>query len=206
MNITDNHLLDEAILTPVSPDGGQMNTRRVLVIHFTSGASARSSIDYWRKLANGICAHLIIDRDGTVFQCRAFNRTASHAGVSRWVDRKTATRFGTANAYGIGIELANAGNDPGALAWARKQRDFAGTLKAAHRNGGPVQEWERYPVAQLAACEQIAQLLVQRYALDDITGHDCIAPERKDDPGPAFPMQQLRKACGFTGLPEVFRP
>ena len=41
--------------------------------------------------------------------------------------------------------------------------------------------------------------------LDDITGHDCIAPERRNDPGPAFPMQELRELCGFSGLPEVHR-
>lgn len=204
MTITD-HLLEESIKALLSPDGGQMNTRRVLVIHFTSGASARSSVDYWKQLANGICAHLVIDRDGTIFQCRAFNRTAGHAGASRWINRKDGAKYGTANAYGIGIELANAGNDPGVIAWARRQRTFAGTMRAAHRNGGPVQEWERYPGAQLAACESVAKLLVQRYVLDDVTGHDCIAPERKDDPGPAFPMQGLREACGFTGLPEVFR-
>jgi N-acetylmuramoyl-L-alanine amidase len=51
----------------------------------------------------------------------------------------------------------------------------------------------------------VAKVLVACYQLDDITGHDCIAPERKDDPGPAFPMAELRAACGFTGLPAVHR-
>lgn len=205
MRITDNHMLNEAVPSIVSPDGGQMNVHRVLVIHFTSGASARSSIDYWRRLKNGVCAHLIIDRDGTIYQCRAFNRTAGHAGLSRWTDRRTGAHYGTANAYGIGIELANAGDDPGVIAWARKTREFAGTLKAAHRNApGRIVEWEKFPAAQLASCEAAARLLCAKYKLDDITGHDCIAPERKNDPGPAFPMQELRTACGFTGLPEVF--
>jgi N-acetyl-anhydromuramyl-L-alanine amidase AmpD len=45
---------------------------------------------------------------------------------------------------------------------------------------------------------------VGRYSLDDITGHDCIAPERKLEPGPAFPMVPLREARGFKGLPAVW--
>ena len=100
--------------------------------------------------------------------------------------------------------MANAGADASALSWARKQIGFV-SLGAAHSNGGPVQEWEAYPAAQLTACTAVAKVLVARYQLDDITGHDCIAPERKDDPGPAFPMANLRAACGFSGLPAVHR-
>lgn len=206
MNITTDHLLDTAKQDIVHPDGGPMNVRRVLVIHFTSGASAASSVEYWKSLGNGICAHLIIDRDGSITQCRAFNRTAGHAGVSRWVDRKTGAKYVGLNQCSIGIELAGGGDDDGVIEWARKHApEFAGTLEARHRNGGPLEKWEQYPLAQLAACEAVAKLLVAKYHLDDITGHDCIAPERKNDPGPAFPMQALREACGLAGLPEVFR-
>ena len=86
MNITSDHLLDDA--TPATlPGGNAMPVRRLLVIHFTSGMSAQSSIDFWNSPeAKGASAHIIIDRDGTVFQCRAFDRTCGHAGVSRWKD------------------------------------------------------------------------------------------------------------------------
>jgi N-acetyl-anhydromuramyl-L-alanine amidase AmpD len=49
-------------------------------------------------------------------------------------------------------------------------------------------------------------MLVQAYNLDDVTGHDCIAPERKTDPGPAFQkhMANIRAACGIgLSLPMV---
>ena len=60
-------------------------------------------------------------------------------------------------------------------------------------------EAEGHPVA-------LAKALCDRYHLDDITGHDCIAPERKIDPGPAFPMADLRAFCGFgKTLPKVHR-
>lgn len=198
MNITD-HFLDEAKRDLIE-GGAPMDVRRALVIHFTGGATAASSVEAMRE--RSLSAHLVVDRDGSVIQCRAFNRVASHAGASRWVDPNTNKRYEGLNACSIGIEIANAGNDDGALKWARKQPGFA-SITAKHRNGGKTVEWEEYPAAQLAAVTEIAKLLVETYHLDDVTGHDCIAPERKDDPGPAFPMEELRKACGFSGLPVV---
>ena len=40
--------------------------------------------------------------------------------------------------------------------------------------------------------EEVAALLVREYGIKEILGHDDIAPKRKWDPGPAFPMDQFR--------------
>ena len=187
MNVTHDHWLDTALRRPIA-GGAEMLTRRYLVIHFTSGASAESSIEFWRTpAAKGASAHIIIDRDGTVYQTRPFNRTCGHAGVSEWLG------FKNLNTCTIGIELANAGDDS---ALARRWSSLP-LLSAKHKNGGPHKRWEAYPLAQLAACEQVAKVLTARYHLDAIVGHDDIAPARKNDPGPAFPMESLRHACGF---------
>jgi len=199
MTITEDHWLADATRLPL-PGGAAMPVRRFLVMHFTSGATARSSVEFWKSPeAKGACAHVIIDRDGTVYQCRPFNRTCGHAGKSTWRDPKTGIRYDGLNACGIGIELANAGDDDSlARKWSRMP-----LLKARHKNGGPVCEWERFTAEQLAACEAVSKALVARYRLDDVVGHDDIAPDRKNDPGPAFPMEKLREACGFKGLPKA---
>lgn len=201
MTIGETHWLEGVARDPL-PGGSAMPVRRCVVIHYTSGATARSSINYWKtKAAKGASAHVVIDRDGTIIQCRPFNRTAGHAGVSRWRDPKTGTLYEGLNSCSIGIELANAGDDTKlARRWSKMP-----LVAAAHRNGGPVKDWEDFPPALLAACTKVVHALVKRYRLDDITGHDCIAPERKTDPGPAFPMEKLREACGFSGLPIVYR-
>lgn len=192
MNILPDHWLDTARREPI-PGGAQMAIRRFLVIHFTAGATALSSIGYWRKLNNGVCAHFVIDRDGTIVQCRPCNRTAGHAGASEWKDPKSGLTYFALNHCSLGIELANAGADD---ELAREWSELPPTI-AKHKNGGPVRAWETYPAAQLAACEALAKVLVARYRLDDVIGHDDIAPARKNDPGPAFPMAALRHACGF---------
>jgi N-acetylmuramoyl-L-alanine amidase len=190
----ENHILVSA-KQDIIPGGSVMNLRRFLVIHSTCGASGESSIAMWKEKADGVCAHLVIDRDGSVVQCRAFNRTAGHAGRSLW--HHDHENYANLNSCSIGIELANAGNDKGAIGWAKRQPGFRSII-ARHQNGGPILEWECYPPAQLAACEMVSKLLCERYKLDDVVGHDQISPDRRDDPGPAFPMDRLRSSCGLS--------
>lgn len=196
MIVRGDHLLDVAILALI-PGGSMMPTRRLLVIHFTSGMSARSSIDFWKTPeAHGALAHLIIDRDGTIFQCRPFDRTAGHAGASTWFDAAREIKRAGCNAFSIGIELANAGDSVSGsvehpLAF-KKYPCPAGAILARHKNGGPLTLWEKFPAAQLQSCFAVSQTLFARYHLDDVRGHDDIAPQRKNDPGPAFPMGELR--------------
>lgn len=199
MNVAPSHWL-EGVSKDIISGGAEMRVRRCLVIHFTNGASAKSSIDYMRR--KGLSVHLTIDRDGTIFQSRSFNRTAAHAGASRWVDLNTGKRYVGANNFAIGIELANMGEDIDDNPSLTKLP----ILSLKHRNESRVLRWEDFPKAQLASCLDCAKAVVARYNLDDITGHDCIAPERKIDPGPAFPMKAFREACGFSGLPKVHWP
>lgn len=199
MKITDDHLLDGAKLE-ILPGGNAMGNRRLLVIHFTSGKSAQSSIDFWKSPdAKGACAHIIIDRDGTIFQCRPFNKTAGHAGVSHWFDPAVKVRRDGCNAFSIGIELANAGDSVEGSVEKPHFGSFpiAAAISARHKNGGPVTLWEVFPQAQLDACFELSKALFDRYHLDDVRGHDDIAPERKNDPGPAFPMEILREKLGL---------
>lgn len=207
--ISTKHLLQGATVIPVRGlrGGREMRVRRALVIHYTEGTTGRSSIDWWQRdqdcIRLDIGAHLVIDRDGAVVQCRAFDRTISHAGVSRWREPKTGRLFSGLNACSIGIELANTGSACNRIRGEEGLRGYAGEAVVAHRNGGGAMAWERYPEPQIAACEAVARALVSHYNLDDVTGHDCIAPERKKDPGPLFPMERVRCFCGFKGLPVV---
>lgn len=187
MKIDANHWL-EGVKRDELPGGLSMPVRRFLVIHFTSGASGQSSINFWKTpAAKGASAHLVIERDGTVIQCRPFNKTCGHAGKSRWKG------FEGLNACSIGIELANAGDySKLACKWTKLP-----LVKAKHKNGGPIQEWEAYPEAQMNSCIEVSKALVERYNLDDVIGHEDIAPDRKNDPGPAFDMGKLRVECGF---------
>lgn len=193
--ISPGHWYTPASRQPIS-GGSPMAAVLFLVIHDTCGATGQSSIDMWRTKADGVCAHFVIERNGVVIQCRPSNLTCGHAGVSKWRDPESGDMAYNINYCSIGIELANASADPAALSWARRQPGFR-SITAIHPNGGPNREWECYYPAQVAAVEKLAAALIERYGIRSVVGHEQIAPERRDDPGPAFPWEEFRKAIHF---------
>jgi N-acetyl-anhydromuramyl-L-alanine amidase AmpD/N-acetylmuramoyl-L-alanine amidase len=211
--IDADHWLTTAKRAPI--DGGGSLTPLYVVIHYTEGFSADSSVGGWRTKNDGILAHVVVDRDGTIYQCRPFNRICLHAGgpgMAIWQDPRTNKTYNGANSVSIGIEIANTGMN---VAFHKKLGTGSPypdgtTMAASHRNGSKGteeardgKEWEVYPQAQLRSVFGLVSLLMAKYDLHDITGHDCISSWRKADPGPAFPMLELRKANGLSGLPVV---
>lgn len=191
-----NHWLDGAIRLPY-PAGPTMGIRRFGIWHFTSGASAKSSVDFWRTSeAKGAEAHVVIDRDGTVYQIRPFNQRCDHAGESRWKCPTTGRTFTMLNSCSIGIEFANGGDSDSLI----KRYSKLPPVRARHKNGGPVTNWEAFPEVQVLAGIEVSKAVTTRYNLDDFVGHDDIAPERKVDPGPAFPTARMRTECGFPAI------
>ena len=186
--------------------GKPMPVRRCIVLHYTEGGAAKTSWGWWQQPQNraiDLGAHFLIERDGTIYQCRALNRTISHAGKSRWRDPKTGELYRNLNHCSIGIELANTGDACDRIKGEEQLKGFAGYGMAKHPQTGKVVKWERYSLAQTTACLELCRILVDGYNLDDITGHQHIAPERKIDPGPALDIRFIREACGFNGLPAV---
>jgi len=202
MNFTidENHrlLLDgKPVAFRQTPNvGGEMPVRRFLVQHFTAGASASSAIDWLCDPESKASAHLVIARDGTVTQLAPFNRVTWHAGRSEWTH--FGRKFVGLNACSIGIEFDNAGRlhaNPGGgwkTSWGKLVPSHEVHL-ARHKHGGPACGWHRYTDGQLTVGLLVSRALVERYNLDAVLGHEDIAPRRKDDPGPAFPMERFQR-------------
>jgi N-acetylmuramoyl-L-alanine amidase len=137
-----------------------------LVIHFTSEGFPSSL----KTLTTGTVSshYLVRDDPPTVYRLVDENRRAWHAGASAW---KGHTQL---NASSIGIEIVNRGprGPPGAL------------------------EWEPYPDAQMEVVVALVRDIMRRHEIrpDRVVGHSDIAPQRKVDPGPAFPWKRLADA------------
>jgi N-acetylmuramoyl-L-alanine amidase len=161
-----------------------------LIMHYTAGRNAQSSINWLVNPQASASAHLVIGADGGITQLVALNRKAWHAGPSQW-----GGRVGL-NSFSIGIELDNPGlltrRATGWFTWWGDSVDDMNVVEAIHKNGGPLRGWHAYSGAQLEVAMDVASLLVRRYELRDVVGHDDIAPGRKVDPGPAFPMDSFR--------------
>lgn len=169
---------------------GSLSTHEYLVMHFTAGTSAESSINWLTSRDAGASAHLVIARDGNITQLVPFNKRAWHAGHSAW-----GPRVGL-NSYSIGIELDNAGaltkTGSSWTAWSGQSIPDEEVIIATHKNGGEERGWHAYTQVQIEVAMEVATVLTKKYGLLDIVGHDDIAPTRKTDPGPAFPLESFR--------------
>lgn len=170
------------------------STPKIVVMHFTYGASAASSANWFKDPANpGSSAQIVIDRDGSVIQCVDLNVVSWHAGKSKW---KGVTGL---NRRSIGIELANWGylNKKGSGWESHTGTKVSNVILAEHVNGNPPGKpsgdigWEAYPAKQIEAAVGIVQALVTAYGINEIVGHDDISKGRKWDPGPAFDKVQF---------------
>ena len=191
LNIRNHRLVGDQISFRATPNIGGALKPRFLVLHYTAGSSAASSIESLctQKPQGNSSAHLVLARDGAITQLAPFNVVTWHAGVSQWLGIEGL------NQSSIGVEIDNAGpmNPIGDrfMAWFGREYPAGEVLMAAHKHGGPVRPWHVYTEAQITRCLELAELLVQQYGLQDVLGHDDIARGRKQDPGPAFPLASI---------------
>ncbi|QIA08826.1 N-acetylmuramoyl-L-alanine amidase [Draconibacterium halophilum] len=167
--------------------GGMPDT---IVIHYTAGGSFVSSANWLLRKEARASAHLVIGRKGDIFQLLGLDKISWHAGRSEWNGRKNL------NNYSIGIELANYGllkkSPKGYVTSYGQLIDDDNVILASHKSGGTELPWERYTEEQLSTLEEVCLAIRQKYSINEIVGHEDIAPVRKTDPGPAFPMLEFK--------------
>lgn len=176
-----------------SPNIGGKIVPQFLIIHYTASGPGSDIAKYFSNKSAGVSAHLVIRRDGTIKQCVPFNVKAWHAGKSSWVDNKGKAHDGL-NSNSIGIEIENWGplseTAAGWVSWTGVPVS-GGVMKATHKFGKPSGGWELYTDEQLESTIGAAQAICAKYGIDEILGHDDIAPGRKSDPGPAWKMESF---------------
>jgi len=190
-----NHLLffndNKQVAFVATPNKGGRYTPQYLVMHYTAATTAESAISWFKSPLAKASAHLVIGRDGVVTQFAPFNIVTWHAGKSQWKG------LDGLNQHSIGIELVNGGrlSKNGNNYFCPVDRKAVKTdevLAATHKNESKEAYWHEYSDKQLEISLEIAALLAKSYQLKDVLGHEDIAPIRKSDPGPAFPMGSFR--------------
>lgn len=164
-----------------------------IIIHYTAMKSASSAVKVLCNPKTKASAHLVIAKDGKIHQLAPFNYRTWHAGVSQYNGRSSYNNFS------IGIEIDN-------LGWLNKRSDGTyyrsdigdleadrNVFKGKHWNSKVTKNyWESYSSEQVASVIEVCKALKLTYGITEILGHDDIAPDRKQDPGPAFPMLEVR--------------
>lgn len=178
-----------------SPNVGGELKPRFLVIHYTASGPDADIARYFAQENANVSAHLVIRRDGSLTQCVPFNVVAWHAGKSQWIGTN-GTRYAGLNDQAIGIEIENWGalnkSIDGWITWTGAVVDGSKVIEARHKFGTPAGGWEVFNPAQVEAAIAAARAICTEYAIEDIVGHDDIAPGRKSDPGPAWDMDVFK--------------
>lgn len=142
---------------------GQDSRTQFIVLHYTATDLANSL----RLLTQEqVSAHYLInDNPPTIYRLVDENNRAWHAGISFWQGRTFL------NSSSIGIEMVNLG--------------YIETDK-----GRQYQAWSEPQIEQLIV---LLKNLVKQHNIkpNAIVGHNEIAPQRKQDPGPLFPWKRL---------------
>lgn len=128
----------------------------LIVIHYTGDNSLEGALSWLCATQSQVSAHLVIAKDGTVYQLVPFNIKAWHAGNSSYNGRRGV------NSFSIGIENVGFGD-----------------------------EW---PKEQVDAIREVLGAISRAYTIEDIVGHEDVAPGRKTDPGPNFPWNEVTRS------------
>jgi N-acetylmuramoyl-L-alanine amidase len=193
MHVRDDVLYEDdgaAVPFVASPHHGEGIEPRYLIVHYTAGLTLERAIGWFLDPRAAASAHLIVDRDGRCVQMVSFSRRAWHAGKSRWGPVENL------NACAIGLELVNAGalerHEAGCwVNWAAHPIPDRDVAVARHKHETGVRGWHVFTDVQVRRALQVARALHARFRFRDVLGHDDVAPGRKIDPGPAFPMARF---------------
>jgi N-acetylmuramoyl-L-alanine amidase len=192
LKIQNHRLVGDQVTFRQTPNTGGAMQPRYLVMHYTAGRSLESSVESLctRKPQGNASAHVVLGRDGRIVQLAAFNVVTWHAGISHW------NGLTGLNQHAVGIEMDNAGRlhreGDRYVAWFGKSYPGDEVLLAEHRHGGGTQPWHTFSEVQIERALELSDALVAHYGLEDLLGHEDVAPGRKTDPGPAFPLQAVR--------------
>jgi N-acetylmuramoyl-L-alanine amidase len=192
-----NHQWEEAKWVP-SPNIGGNIVPRFVVQHYTAGYTADSAVRTLTRKGSNVSAHLTVGLNGEVIQHVPFNVKAWHAGPSSWMG------YTGLNNHSIGIEIVNIGwlqrisesTYQDAYGNVRGAGEFPTGMVAARnpRVGGETYYWPRYTSEQLATIDKLTEALCSTYEILDVVSHEQIDTRGwKVDPGPAFPMNLVRR-------------
>ena len=155
----------------------QSSRVKFVILHYTVSDRPQSIKILTEQI---VSSHYLLTDEAvpTLYQLVDEARQANHAGVSNWKN------YTLLNGNSIGIEIVNPG--------------FTDTP-----NG---RIWHPFPQAQIDQLIALLKQIVARHNIppENILGHSDIAPQRKQDPGPMFPWQQLA-AQGLILWPDAAR-
>lgn len=182
-----------------------------IILHDTAGDLVGTGSVAW--LCNPqakASAHVVVDREGKITQLAPLNVRTWHAGQSSWKGRRFC------NAFTIGIEIVNPGRmdkygdgySNGGAKGVKVPASFDVQRRKTKEHGDGY--WLAYTEAQIATVTALCQAIRKAYGVTFIGTHWQIAPGRKVDTNPRFPLGDVIAAvfppAGVQGFADMAQP
>ncbi len=182
---------NEYINNKMDRDSGILKNPDIIVLHYTGSNKVNVDIQTLFYSKKQVSVQFVIDLDGTIHQLMPVNKIAWHAGESRLGNRTGL------NKYSIGIEIVNAGfltekSDGSFTTWYGDSVNKEDAVLLKHKNETKEKYWHTYTKNQIDSVKVLCETLCDEFGIEYIVGHDDISPGRKQDPGPAFPVEKIR--------------
>lgn len=168
-----------------------------ILAHWTGGSTLDSAKTWLSNPVAKASAHFIVGRDGAICQLVDTHTMAWHAGQSSYKALGNGLTYEKINRFSIGIEFVNLGKLK--RTQASTYRSDSGRVVppddviAVHNGDVSSDYYQAFPHDQIAAGVELMAAILEAFpSVVELIGHRDVAPERKIDPGPIFPMDYCR--------------
>jgi len=193
MKINAHNFVDGVKVIPTPNKSGSI-VPELLIVHDTAGQlDYMTSVSWLCNPQAKASAHFVIGRKGEIVQLASCLVRCWHAGVSSYHGRSNV------NGFAIGVEFANPGKLAGVKGANYVRADFGKTydiktygieFKETPNHGAGW--WMPYTPEQIATGLALAIAIREKYDVHKVAPHWEIAPGRKVDTNPLFPLEWLR--------------
>jgi N-acetyl-anhydromuramyl-L-alanine amidase AmpD len=189
------------------------HAKDLIVLHHTAGASARSTVEYWRSTPERIGTAYIVERDGTIYEVFPPECWAYHLGIkgTSALDRRS-----------IGIEIASEGAlvEHGGQLCCFGAQPFTGEVFDCGADFRGYKYFAAYTPAALSSVLALVDHLLSLYSIPrqtpvdhfgaDLAGyrdfqgvlaHSHLRAD-KTDVHPGFPWEALVRRCRLATVTE----
>jgi N-acetylmuramoyl-L-alanine amidase len=185
-----SHVLqgENVVHTNTKKKSGTMKPK-FIVVHYTASDNYEGDVRTLSSSSAQASCHLVLSPEGELTQVGKFTDVLWHAGRSSWKG------YNGLNRYSIGIEVTSPGPVDKVASDPDRYKTWYGAIAKspynyvykAHKNGGPERWWAGFTQKQIEVLKELVPFLMKQYGIEEVVGHDDIAPGRKQDPGPCMP-------------------
>lgn len=136
-------------------------------------------------------AHILINRDGLVSQFIPFNEKIAHPIEGSWEGIKDLASKSVTIMFENYGRLVKQGEDY--VSACGHTIETTDVFTGIHQNEESLSYWQKFTESQIQLAEKIIRCLSSAYQVKYILGYEEVCPGLQTDPGPAFPLEIMRR-------------